>query len=33
MIVIFYAFIVIATFLFMEVVTWLNHKYVMHGFL
>ena len=33
MTVIFYALIVIATFLFMEVVTWLNHKYVMHGFL
>jgi beta-carotene 3-hydroxylase len=28
-----YVLIALATFLFMEVVTWLTHKYVMHGFL
>ncbi len=29
----FFILILIATFLIMEVVTWLTHKYVMHGFL
>ena len=33
MIVFFYIAIVVITFLLMEVSTWLNHKYVMHGFL
>jgi beta-carotene 3-hydroxylase len=28
-----YAFVVIATFFFMEFVAWFAHKYVMHGFL
>lgn len=30
---IFYPFITLATFLIMEGITWLTHKYVMHGFL
>lgn len=30
---IFYAFITISVFLIMEGITWLTHKYVMHGFL
>lgn len=33
MIILFYFVITIVTFLVMEVVTWLTHKYVMHGFL
>ena len=33
MIVFFYILIVATTFALMEVSTWLNHKYVMHGFL
>lgn len=33
MIILQYIFITLATFLMMEVVTWLTHKYVMHGFL
>lgn len=33
MTILFYIFITIATFLFAEALTWLTHKYVMHGFL
>ena len=33
MIFIFYIIIAIFTFLLMEIVTWLTHKYIMHGFL
>ena len=33
MIVIYYALITLATFAIMEGITWLTHKYVMHGFL
>lgn len=33
MLVIFYAFIIIGTFLFMEFVAWFTHKYIMHGFM
>lgn len=30
---IFYGFLILATFLFMEGVAWFTHKYIMHGFL
>lgn len=33
MIYLFYLAITIVTFLFMEAITWITHKYVMHGFL
>lgn len=33
MIVIYYALLTLATFAIMEGITWLTHKYVMHGFL
>lgn len=33
MIYLFYFLITVVTFLLMEVITWLTHKYVMHGFL
>ena len=33
MTIVFYILTVIVSFLLMEVVTWLSHKYVMHGFL
>lgn len=33
MIVLYYALITLATFAIMEGITWLTHKYVMHGFL
>lgn len=31
--ILFYAFLVIGTFFFMEGVAWFTHKYIMHGFL
>ena len=33
MTIVFYAFLVIGTFLLMEGVAWFTHKYIMHGFL
>ena len=33
MTIVFYIFIILLTYALMEVVTWLMHKYVMHGFL
>ena len=33
MTIVFYAFLVVGTFLFMEGVAWFTHKYIMHGFL
>lgn len=31
--ILFYAFLIVGTFLFMEAVAWFTHKYIMHGFL